>query len=95
MRLASIPVLLLPVVIFTWLLLATRSDHSFHDTLFTTNLLSGFVCLAWGFVLIYRRHRTLGFLCIGAALICLGALLWPSPRAKIHTDIISYETRVA
>jgi hypothetical protein len=95
MRLATIPILLLPMVIFAWLLLATRNDHSFHSTLFTIDLLSGFVCLAWGFVLIYRRCRILGSLCIGAALVCLGALLWPPPHVKIHTEIISYETRVA
>ena len=96
MRLAAIPILLLPMVMFTWLLLATQSDHTFHSTLYNLSLLSGFVCLAWGFVLIYSRSRVLGCLCIGVALICLGVLLWPFffSGVKTRANIIFYETLV-
>jgi hypothetical protein len=95
MKLATIAFLLMPVVMFAWLLSATRSSHTFQPVLFWLCLLSVFICLVWG-LFISSRSRIFGWLCIGAALIYLAVVVWPLfERAKIHTDIIEYETHVA
>ena len=97
MKLVTILFFLLPVVIWLWLLQATRNSHTFQPELFYTWIASAFVCLAWG-LLIIRRRRALGWLCVVAALIHLVAVAWPfisSGGVKIHTEIIEHETNVA
>jgi hypothetical protein len=97
MKLITILFLLLPVVIWFWLLQATRSSHTFQPGLFDLWIASAFVCLAWG-LLIVRRRRLLGGLCVVAAMIHLVAVAWPfvsNGGVKIHTEIIEHETNVA
>ena len=87
MKLITVLFLLLPVGIWFWLLQATRSSHTFQSELFRFWIVSAFVCLAWG-LLLCRRHRVLGWLCVVAALIHLTAIVWPfvsSGGVKIHT----------
>ena len=96
MKLITILFLLLPVVIWLWLMQATRSSHTFQPELFGLWIVSAFICLAWG-LSICRRRRVLGWLCIVAALIHLIAIVWPfisGGGVKIHTEIIEHETNV-
>jgi len=97
MKPITILFLLLPAVIWLWLLQTTRGSHTFQPGLFYLWIASAFVCLAWG-LLIVRRRRVLGWLCVVAALIYLVATVWPfvsTGGAKIHTKIIEHETNVA
>ena len=97
MKIITILLLLLPVVIWLWIVQATRSSHTFQDGLFALWIASAIVCLAWGLFLI-RGRRALGWLCVVTAVIHLVAAAWPffsNGGAKSHTEIIEYETNVA
>jgi hypothetical protein len=97
MKPITILFLLLPAVIWLWLLQATRSSHTFQPELFYTWIASAFICLAWGFY-ISRRSRVLGWLCVVAAFIYLIAVVWPfvsNDGVKIRTEIFEHETNVA
>jgi hypothetical protein len=60
--------LLLPVVMFFGFLFVLDHSDALALPLFILWMLTAVVCLAWGFY-ISRRHRLLGWLCVGVALL--------------------------